>query len=230
MSDTKLGTTGYATVIFDLDGTLLNTIEDLHLALAHALDACGLAPATLAQTQARVGNGRAKLIERSLPASASPELTTRVTSAFDHYYAAHKNDHTRPYPGMVELAARLRDEGMRVAVVSNKSNYAVRELMDSYYPGVFDVAMGSSDTVPKKPNRIMVDTALTRLGAAAQADAAAGRAVYVGDSEVDVATAANAGLPCIAVSWGFRTVEQLRAAGAATIASTADELAHAIRG
>lgn len=220
---------GYTTVIFDLDGTLLNTIEDLHLALVHALTACELPPVTLAQTQARVGNGRAKLIERSLPVSASYELTTRVTSEFDHYYAAHKNDHTHPYPGMVELAARLRDEGRRVAVVSNKSNYAVRELMDSYYPSVFDVAMGSSETVPKKPNRIMVDTALAHLGEAAQADAATGRAVYVGDSEVDVATAANAGLPCIAVSWGFRTVEQLKSAGATTIVSTADELARAIR-
>ena len=221
--------TGFATVVFDLDGTLLDTIEDLHLTLDHALEANGLAPRSLAEARAFVGNGIRKLVERGVPAHTPPEVVDAVFDEFNRHYAAHCNDHTSAYPGMRELVASLRSEGRRVAVVSNKSDYAVQELVGIYFPGAFDAVAGVREGIARKPARDMVDAALAAMGPGAQADAAAGRAAYVGDSEVDVATARNAQMPCLSVSWGFRSVAQLEEAGATRILATPDELARAIR-
>lgn len=206
------------TIIFDLDGTLLDTLEDLHLTLNYALAAHGMPERTLAETRAFVGNGIRRLIERAVPAGTGVGDIDEVQASFDAHYAEHCNDHTRPYPGIPELLTRLRGRGARLAVVSNKTQYAVDELVGIHFPGAFDAVVGVRGGVARKPARDMVDVALTEMGAHASG------AVYVGDSEVDVATAANAGLPCISVSWGFRTPEQLREAGASVIVSSAGDL------
>lgn len=222
--------TGYATIVFDLDGTLLDTLEDLHLTLNHALESQGLPDRTFEEARAFVGNGIRRLVERAVPAGTDATVTDAVFDEFNHWYAAHCNDHTHAYAGMVELVASLRAEGRRVAVVSNKSDYAVQDLMDIYFPGAFDAVLGVREGIARKPARDMVDAALAEMGAAAQADAAAGRAAYVGDSEVDIATARNAQMPCVSVSWGFRDLAQLEAAGATRIAHTPTELAALLRG
>ena len=221
---------GYTTSIFDLDGTLLDTLQDLHLTLNHALGSQGLAPHTIAETRSLLGDGIRRLVERAVPADTDAATLDAVFTEFNHTYAAHCNDHTHPYPGIRELVRELRAEGRRVAVASNKSDYAVQELMAIHFPGALDACLGVSDQIARKPARDMVDAVLAKMGPAATADAAQGRAVYVGDSEVDVACARNATIPCISVAWGFRDVDQLQAAGATTIVTTVEELAAAIRG
>ena len=221
--------TGYTTVIFDLDGTLLDTLEDLHLTLNHTLKELDMPSRTLAETRAFVGNGIRKLIERAVPAGTDEQSIVRANKIFDEHYAAHCNDHTRPYPGIIEAVAKLRKQGVQVAVVSNKTQYAVDELVDIHFPSAFDAVVGVREGIAKKPARDMVDAALAEMGAAAQEDAAGGRAAYVGDSEVDIATAANAQMPCISVTWGFRDEAQLLAAGATTLAHNVDELMAALQ-
>ena len=221
--------TGYTTVVFDLDGTLLETLEDLHLTLNHALAEAGLPKRTFAEARAFVGNGIRRLVERAVPEGCAPEVTDAVFDEFNRWYAAHCNDHTHAYAGIIELVDELRAEGRHVAVVSNKSDYAVQELVGIYYPGVFDAVAGVREGIARKPARDMVDAALAAMGPAAQADAREGRAVYVGDSEVDIETARNSEMPCISVSWGFRDVDQLVAAGATKIVDTPTELGTAIR-
>ena len=222
--------TGYATIVFDLDGTLLDTLEDLHLTLNHALESQGLPSRTFEEARAFVGNGIRRLVERAVPHGTDDAVTEAVFDEFNRWYAVHCNDHTHAYAGMVELVASLRAEGRRVAVVSNKSDYAVQDLMAIYFPGAFDAVLGVREGIARKPARDMVDAALAEMGAAAQADAAAGRTVYVGDSEVDIATARNAQMPCVSVSWGFRDLAQLEAAGATRIAHSPAELATVLRG
>lgn len=210
-------------VIFDLDGTLLNTLEDLHLSINHTLAWAGLPTQSHAGTRAYVGNGIRKLVERSAPAGTPAEVIDELLAEFDRYYAEHCNDHTAPYAGIPELLERLHAEGIRTAVVSNKTQYAVTSLVATHFPGAFEAVVGVREGVAKKPAPDMVALALSEMGAGEDAPA-----VYVGDSEVDVATAANAGLPCLAVTWGFRTEAQLTAAGAAQLHASADELAKAL--
>lgn len=221
--------TGYPTIIFDLDGTLLDTLEDLHRALNHALGSQGLPGRTFAETRAFVGNGIRRLVALGVPQGTSPEVTDAVFAEFNRWYADHCNDTTHAYPGMAELVAALRAEGRHVAVVSNKSDYAVQDLMDLYFPGAFDAVLGVRDGLARKPERAMCDAALAEMGVPA-GNGTPGRIAYVGDSEVDIATAANAGLDCISVTWGFRDVQTLRDAGATRLVATPDELAAALRG
>ena len=206
--------------IFDLDGTLLNTLEDLHLSINHTLAWAGLPTQSHADTRAYVGNGIRKLVERSAPAGTPTEVVDELLAEFDRYYAEHCDDHTAPYPGVPELLGRLREAGVRTAVVSNKTQYAVTSLVATHFPGAFGAVVGVREGVAKKPAPDMVTLALAEMGAHEGA-----LAVYVGDSEVDVATAANAGLPCLAVTWGFRTEAQLTAAGATQLYASAEELA-----
>ncbi len=206
-------------VIFDLDGTLLNTLEDLHLAINHTLAWAGLPEQGIAQTRAYVGNGIRRLIERSVPAGTPPEVVDELNAEFDSFYAEHCRDNTQPYEGIPGLLARLGERGARMAVVSNKTQYAVSDLVEAHFPGVFDAVVGVREGVAKKPAPDMVALALEEMGTGEL-----GHAVYVGDSEVDVATARNAGLECLAVSWGFRNEAQLVEAGATTICATPAEL------
>ncbi len=193
----------YGCVIFDLDGTLLNTLDDLKNAVNAALAKRGYAPRTQEEVRLFVGNGVARLIERAVPERTSAEEAAAILADFRAYYNAHLNVETHPYAGIAALLGKLRAAGVKVGVNSNKYDAAVQLLMNDHFPGLFDKAVGESATVPKKPSPIGVETLLKALGADAES------AVYVGDSGVDEQTAKNAGLPFIWVSWGFRKAEEM---------------------
>ena len=208
----------YTAVVFDLDGTLLYTLEDLFLATNHALEAVGLPPRTRDEVRRFVGNGYRQLFRLATPDGTPDELQERALAIFNTYYLAHDEDHTKPYPGIPELLAQLKEAGISLAVVSNKGDAAVQDLMESYFPQTFAAIAGEREGVRRKPAPDTVFAVMRQL------DLDACDIVYVGDSEVDVATAANVGCDCITVTWGYRTVEELRVAGATRLASSADEL------
>lgn len=204
--------------IFDLDGTILDTLGDLTAALNHALTAHGFPPRTPEEARSFVGNGIRNLIRRALPAGTPEETVEAVHADFGPFYHDRCAVHTRPYAGIPEALAALRAAGVRTAVVSNKPDREARLLVEAYFPGLFDAAAGEKPGVPRKPAPDGVAAVLRAL----RADPA--RAVYIGDSEVDVETARNAGLRCVSVDWGFRTRAQLEAAGAAEIVSAPEAL------
>jgi phosphoglycolate phosphatase len=204
--------------IFDLDGTLLDTLGDLHQSTNAALSQFGYPTRTLEEVRQFVGNGIRLLVERAVPAGLTKEEIDRVHQFFLSHYAQHCADRTQPYPGIVALLQTLRQAGIQTAVVSNKADGAVQQLAEHYFPGLFDEAVGERPGVPGKPAPDSVEGLLTRLGVEKD------RAVYIGDSEVDVETARNAGVPLVAVSWGFRTKTVLQQAGARQIVDTAEEL------
>ena len=193
----------YTCAIFDLDGTLLNTLDDLKNAVNAALAKRGHPARTLDEVRLFVGNGVARLIERAVPEGTSAAETAAILADFRDYYNAHINVETHPYAGVAALLGKLRAAGVKIGVNSNKYDAAVQLLMNDHFPGLFDKAVGESETVPKKPSPIGVETLLKAL------DADAESAVYIGDSGVDEQTAKNAGLPFIWVSWGFRRKEEL---------------------
>lgn len=205
-------------ILWDLDGTLLDTLGDLAASTNAALAMHAMPARTLDEIRAFVGNGVKKLIERAVPAGTPEEETGRVLSSFIDHYAQHSNDTTCPYPGVIELLDRLAARGIRMGVVSNKIDFAVKELSERYFGRRMHVAVGDDPSRRRKPAPDSVLEAMRLMGALPE------ETVYIGDSEVDVQTAANAGLVCVAVSWGFRSREHLIAAGAQRIAATADEL------
>ncbi len=209
----------YDAVIFDLDGTLLNTLDDLAAAVNAALTACGYPTRTLDEVRAFVGNGVAKLIHRAVPAGTAPEEEARCLERFRAHYLVHMRDQTAPYSGILPLLDALQQAGIAVAVVSNKFDAAVKELCRDYFGPRVPVALGESPSVRKKPAPDTVFAALRAL------DVPADRAVYVGDSDVDIETARNAGTACISVSWGFRDSAFLYAHGTSCIADTPQALA-----
>lgn len=209
------------TVVFDLDGTLLDTTVDLALAVNHALEAFGLPRRPEADIIAFTGNGIVRLVERSVPEGTSHELWQQVFDEFKAWYGDHALDHTEPYAGIRECVAALREAGVPCAVVSNKADFAVQEIIAARMPGCFDAVMGECEDrgIRKKPAPDMVWAALDRMDV--------GRAhpfVYVGDSEVDLQTAKNLGCPCIACTWGFRDREWLVSQGAKSLVDTPKEL------
>lgn len=216
----------YKTAVFDLDGTLLDTLEDLMLSTNAALSAHGMPEHSLEDVRRFVGNGVALLIKRAVPAGTPADVEAAVLEDFKCHYGAHCEDHTGPYPGIPEMLASLREAGVALAVVSNKPDFAVQELVERRFPGTFDAVLGENEAagISKKPAPAMVEAALARMGRDREG------MVYVGDSEVDVATAANSGCPCLTVTWGFRTREELLAAGATTFVDTTEELARVILG
>ena len=213
----------YETVLFDLDGTLLDTLEDLKDAVNHELALAGYPQRTLEEVRTFVGNGLRMLMKRALPQECSEEEVTARTASMRRYYHEHSTHKTKPYAGVVELMERLKAEDIAVGVVSNKMDEAVKTLCAHFFPGLVEVATGETQGLPRKPESATVELTLTKMG-----KSAAG-AVYVGDSEVDVATAKNAGLDCVAVCWGFRPRAVLEEAGAAVIAATAEELWQALQ-
>lgn len=216
----------YSTAIFDLDGTLLDSLEDLHLSTNVALAEHGLPARSLEEVRRFVGNGIRKLVERAVPVGTGAAEQEAVYEDFCAHYAAHCEDHTGPYPGILELLARLRAAGVRLAVVSNKGDFAVQELVARQFPGAFDAILGENEAagIRKKPAPDMVEAALARMGADRDG------MVYIGDSEVDVQTAASVGCPCISCTWGFRSVDDLLAAGATTFVNTPAELERVLLG
>ena len=205
-------------VIFDLDGTILYTLEDLAAALNYTLAYHGYPQRTLAEVRAFVGNGIRKLIVRSAPPETDDETIDRLHKTFSAYYNCHYADHTRPYDGIPELLAALRAAGVRTAVVSNKPDEAVKPLCEQFFPGMFDAAVGERKGVRRKPAPDSVYAVMEKLGIKKE------RSVYVGDSEVDIETAEAAGIPCISVDWGFRAREALEAAHAEKIVSSPEEI------
>ena len=189
-------------ILFDLDGTLLNTLEDLLDATDYALEVCGYPKRTLPELRRFVGNGAENQIRMSLPEGASPEEVQRVLKIYKPYYTEHCQVKTRPYDGILEALAVLKEK-YPIAVVSNKPDAAVKALCAELFPGIF--ALGEAPDCPRKPAPDMVFKACRAIGA--------DTCVYVGDSEVDVRTAKNAGVPCLSVLWGFRDREEIEAAG-----------------
>ena len=189
-------------ILFDLDGTLLNTLEDLLDATNYALTSCGYPKRTLPEMRRFVGNGAENQIRMSLPAGASPEEVQKVLKIYKPYYTEHCQVKTRPYDGVLDALAVLQEK-YPIAVVSNKPDAAVKSLCAQMFPGLF--ALGETPDCPRKPAPDMVYKACRAIGA--------DTCVYVGDSEVDVRTAKNAGVPCLSVLWGFRDKPEIEAAG-----------------
>ena len=208
----------YEAILFDMDGTVLYTLEDLHDAINAALAHFGMPALTLSQVQAYVGNGSARLVELALPAGTPEALRLEVLDWYKPYYDAHCNVKTRPYDGIPELMRQLRAAGLRLVIISNKPDSAVRLLAEDHFPGLLDLAVGETAQVRRKPWPDMIEVSAARLGLDRS------RCLYVGDSEVDVLTAKNAGIDCASVCWGFRTRQQLLEAGAARIFDSTDSL------
>lgn len=206
------------TIIFDLDGTLLDTLEDLTDSVNYAMQQFGLPTHTLDAVRGFVGNGVATLIRRAIPQGAENPSYEAILAAFKEHYAKHCEDKTRPYEGIMEALALLQKQGYHLAIVSNKFDGAVKQLCKKYFGEYISVAIGESDQVKRKPAPDTVYQALRELGSEGS------RAIYVGDSEVDLQTAQNAQLRCVSVTWGFRTKEQLLNAGADLIIRTPQEL------
>lgn len=210
----------YKTCLFDMDGTVLDTIADLRDAVNHTLALYGHPACDTQRVRDATGNGARNLIAHCLPqGEATPDFEA-IFSAYKAYYAAHSCIKTAPYEGITALLQELREDGCKVAIVSNKPDGAVKELAARFFPGI--PAFGEAG-LPRKPAPDMVYHALDVLGA----DRA--NAAYIGDSEVDVATAKNAGLELIAVSWGFRSRAHLVQSGAVTIVDSVAELREKVR-
>lgn len=209
---------GYSVAIFDLDGTVLDTIGDLAAATNHALATYGLPTLDVSRVEAIVGNGIRNLIDTAVPTGTDPSTADAVFAEFKAYYAEHCEDATHPYDGIDELLRAIRERGVRTAVVSNKADFAVQKLMARFLPGRFDVVVGEREGMRRKPAPDTVDAVLEQLGRTRD------EAVYIGDSEVDVQTAANAGMDCLVVGWGYRGEEFLKEHGARVIVEQPSDL------
>ena len=214
----------YKLAIFDLDGTLLDTLDDLADSVAHTLAAANLPPRTRDEVRRFVGNGIHKLIERAVPADSSSQTIDKIECEFRSYYKLHCVDKTKPYDGIIELIERLRAAGCKTAVVSNKGDFAVQELAKQYFPGMLDCAVGERTGVRTKPAPDSVNAVLSELGIN-RSDA-----IYIGDSDVDIDTAKNAGMDSISVLWGFRDREFLTEHGAEQFVETPREIGDIVLG
>lgn len=211
------------TIIFDLDGTLLNTIDDLGYACNHALAAVGYPTFPIEDYPAKVGNGINNLIRRALPESERTETNIlRVREYFVPYYNEHNCDYTHPYDGIVELLTSLKAQGYQLAVASNKYQAATEKIVNHFFPGVFDVILGERQGIPRKPNPQIVFDILEALNPSYIVHRPF--VLYVGDSLVDFETAKNANVPFVACSWGFVPREKLVEAGIQHIIDQPNEL------
>lgn len=201
------------TIVFDLDGTLTNTLTDLMNSTNHALRECGMAERSYDEVRRFVGNGVHKLIERAVPEGTPEERIEECFAVFKAYYIVHCQDTTTLYDGVADMLRELKERGYRIAIVSNKLQAGVDELYNRWFHSTVDVAIGERRGIPRKPAADMVELALSELGAQKS------EAVYVGDSDVDLLTARNSGLPCVSVLWGFRDRDFLVANGATRLAA-----------
>lgn len=204
-------------VVFDLDGTLLNTLDDLFLSVNKILSDHGYKTRSKDEVRSYLGNGVRALLDLALP-EEERFRTDELLPEFKAYYDLHKEDNTAPYAGVKEAVAEIKKAGVKCAIVSNKFDAAVQELKNVTFSGLIDFACGEREGVKPKPAPDGVFLAMDALGA----DPA--ETVYVGDSEVDLATAENTGLKCVAVSWGFRDRDELVKRGAKNIADTPDQM------
>ena len=208
----------YKTYIFDLDGTLLNTLGDLAASTNYALRQYGMPEHTIDDVRRFVGNGVGKLIERAIPEGLANPQYEDVLATFRKHYMLHSLDTTAPYPGIESLLHSLRSHGCNVAVVSNKFYNATVELCRHFFADTVEVAIGERENIRRKPATDTVFEAMRQLGVSAE------DTVYVGDSDVDVATARNSGIPCISVLWGFRDRDFLIEHGATTFVNTPEDI------
>lgn len=208
----------YQTYIFDLDGTLLNTLDDLAASTNFALRSVGLPEHSVDDIRRFVGNGVRKLMERAIDGGDNNPVFDEAFAIFKQHYMEHGLDTTRPYDGVTDVLAKLKAEGKNIAVVSNKFYDATKELVAHFFGQYIEVAIGERENIRKKPSPDTVLEALRMLGVGKEG------AVYVGDSDVDYNTARNVGIPCISVLWGFRDEAFLRSVGADTFISSPYEL------
>ena len=219
----------YSAYIFDLDGTLLDTLGDLAASVNYALRTHGMPEHSVDDVRRFVGNGVRKLMERAIPEGAGNPLFDEAFTAFRQHYMAHSLDTTRPYEGIPETLAALKARGCHLAVVSNKMMAATQELCHHFFPATIEVAIGEDEAagIRRKPAPDTVFAALDSFQIPRPlkgGDRGGVSAVYVGDSDVDILTARNAGIPCISVLWGFRDRDFLQRNGADTFISTPSEL------
>jgi len=203
-------------IIFDLDGTLLDTLDDLADCVNYMLKKYGYPLKNRSEIRRFLGNGARYLIERSLDGALEGEAFERFLEEYKEYYEKNSGIKTAPYDNIIDLLGRLRELGLKIAVVSNKPDGAARYLCDLHFPKLVDFALGDRDDIRRKPAADPVLLAMRELDC--------DEAVYVGDSEVDIKTAKNANIPCVSVTWGFRDKDELMANGASHFADNADEL------
>ena len=214
----------YRYVFFDMDGTLLDTLDDLRDSVNTVLSGYGLALISPYEAAHFLGNGAKHLVHCSLKERVSPEQEEEILEEYKAWYQDHCRIKTAPYPGVMDLLARLKAVGCRMAVVSNKPDPAVRELNEYFFGGLIETAIGEKTGIRRKPAPDTLLEAMRLLEADRK------ECVYIGDTEVDLQTAENAGLNCICVAWGFRSIEELQSAGAEAIVGTAEELEKLITG
>lgn len=213
-------------VIFDLDGTLLNTIDDLGYACNYALEQTGYPTFPIEEYPAKVGNGINNLIRRALPETErTEENILRVRAHFVPYYNAHNCDFTRPYKGIPELLATLKAQGHLLAVASNKYQAATEKIVEHFFPGLFDVVFGEREGIERKPNPQIVYDIVSKLSPLN----AKCSSLYIGDSLVDRDTAQNAHVPFVACSWGFVPRETLLRAGVTRIIDSPEEIINELK-
>ena len=208
----------YQAVLFDMDGTVLDTLDDLCDSINHSLAEFSLPQVSREHVRQCLGNGAAFLVSHSIPAGSSPELEADVLAFYKPWYDAHCLIKTAPYEGILPMMQSLKEQGLRLAIISNKPDRAVQELSDAFFPGLLELSVGESPSVRRKPAPDTVLTASSQIGLSVD------QCVYVGDSEVDLETARNAGMDCISVTWGFRDEAQLIEAGASVLVRTPEEL------
>ncbi|GFI02983.1 MAG: HAD-IA family hydrolase [Lachnospiraceae bacterium] len=208
----------YEAVIFDLDGTLLNTLDDLMDSVNFGLEKYHMPTRTFEEIRRFVGNGVQRLVERAVPEGTDADMQNKVLEAFKEHYREHCNDKTNLYPGIPQLLRELKARGFAMAIVSNKLQEGVDALYSQYFKAYLQTAIGARDGIHQKPAPDSVLKALKDLHISKE------NAVYIGDSEVDIATARNAQMDCITVTWGFRTRREQEAAGAVTFADCPEEI------
>ena len=208
----------YKAYIFDLDGTLLDTLLDLANAVNFAMRAKGYPERTLTEVRSFIGNGIRVLIKRSVPEGTSEKDYEEALGIFTKYYLEHIADYTKPYDGMIDVVKTLQSRGCRVGVLSNKAHFAAQAVVRDFFGDIFDIVVGKMDEYPSKPEPESLFYTMQSLGVTPE------ESIYIGDSDVDVLTAHNAGIPCIGVTWGNRDEDVLRKSGAEYIAHTPDEI------
>ena len=208
----------YNTYIFDLDGTILDTLLDLANAVNFAMKSKGFPERTVEEVKSFIGNGIKVLIRRAVPEKTSEDDYAEALEIFTKYYLEHIADNTKPYDGIIDVINELKKKGCKTAVVSNKAHFAAQAVVKDFFGEIFDIVVGKMDEFPSKPEPDSLLYTIKSLGADKE------KCIYIGDSDVDVLTAHNAGLECIGVTWGNRDEDILRASRAEYIAHTPKEI------
>jgi phosphoglycolate phosphatase len=208
----------YKAYIFDLDGTLLDTLEDLADAVNYSMRNNGFPERSVEEVRSFVGDGMRLLVKRAAPENTCDEVLDKAFGDFREYYSVHYMDKTKPYGGIEEMLRSLKEKGRVLCVISNKADFAVKLLMDRFFPGIFSLVLGEREGIRRKPAPDSLLAVMDELGLEKR------ECVYIGDSDTDIQTAENAGIDHISVSWGFRTEEFLKARGAGKIVSSPEEI------